>query len=104
MPRCSGDWGSEVCFSDLSELPHAATAFLAFAVAACGNSLPSPPPGNPPPPRPSLAPTYRPGGHMAAGDVFVHLFEWKWTDIATECETVLGPARFRAGQVSPPQE
>ena len=83
---------------------HAATAFLAFAVAACGNSLPSPPPGNPPPPRPSLAPTYRPSGHMAAGDVFVHLFEWKWTDIATECETVLGPAGFRAVQISPPEE
>ena len=41
---------------------------------------------------------------MAAGDVAVHLFEWKWTDIATECETVLGPAGFRAVQISPPQE
>ena len=41
---------------------------------------------------------------MAAGDVFVHLFEWKWTDIATECEIVLGPAGFKAVQVSPPQE
>jgi alpha-amylase len=41
---------------------------------------------------------------MAAGDVFVHLFEWKWTDIAAECETVLGPAGFKAVQVSPPQE
>jgi alpha-amylase len=41
---------------------------------------------------------------MAAGDVFVHLFDWKWTDIATECETVLGPAGFKAVQVSPPQE
>jgi len=34
----------------------------------------------------------------------VHLFEWKWTDIATECENVLGPAGFKAVQVSPPQE
>ena len=41
---------------------------------------------------------------MAAGDVFVHLFEWKWTDIATECEQVLGPAGFTAVQISPPQE
>jgi len=41
---------------------------------------------------------------MAAGDVFVPLFEWKWTDIATECETVLGPAGFRAVQISPPEE
>ena len=36
--------------------------------------------------------------------MFVHLFEWKWTDIARECETVLGPAGFAAVQVSPPQE
>jgi len=41
---------------------------------------------------------------MAAGDVFVHLFEWKWTDIANECEQRLGPAGFAAVQVSPPQE
>ena len=41
---------------------------------------------------------------MLAGDVSVHLFDWKWTDIATECETVLGPAGFAAVQVSPPQE
>ncbi|MFI5208126.1 MAG: alpha-amylase family protein, partial [Gemmatimonadales bacterium] len=36
--------------------------------------------------------------------VFVHLFEWKWPDIANECEQVLGPAGFTAVQVSPPQE
>jgi alpha-amylase len=41
---------------------------------------------------------------MAAGDVAVHLFEWPWPDIATECETVLGPAGFAAVQISPPQE
>jgi len=41
---------------------------------------------------------------MAAGDVFVHLFEWKWTDVATECEQVLGPAGFTAVQISPPEE
>jgi alpha-amylase len=41
---------------------------------------------------------------MAAGDVFVHLFEWKWTDIAAECENVLGPAGVAAVQISPPQE
>ncbi|MEZ4457885.1 MAG: RagB/SusD family nutrient uptake outer membrane protein [Gemmatimonadales bacterium] len=44
------------------------------------------------------------GSHAAAGDVFVHLFEWRWTDIAAECENVLGPAGFHAVQVSPPQE
>jgi alpha-amylase len=41
---------------------------------------------------------------MAAGDVMVQLFEWTWNDIRTECENVLGPAGFRAVQVSPPQE
>jgi len=40
---------------------------------------------------------------MAAGDVFVHLFEWRWTDIQAECENVLGPAGFKAVQISPPE-
>jgi alpha-amylase len=35
---------------------------------------------------------------------FVHLFEWKWTDVAKECETYLGPKGFAAVQVSPPNE
>ena len=35
---------------------------------------------------------------------FVHLFEWKWTDIAQECETFLGPNGFAGVQISPPQE
>ena len=35
---------------------------------------------------------------------FVHLFEWPWPAIATECETFLGPNGFAAVQVSPPQE
>ena len=54
--------------------------------------------------RPVLPAAYRPTGHAAAGDVFVHLFEWTWNDIATECEQVLGPAGVAAVQVSPPQE
>ena len=36
--------------------------------------------------------------------VIVHLFEWKWTDIANECEEYLGPKGFCAVQVSPPME
>ncbi len=36
--------------------------------------------------------------------VMVHLFEWKWSDIAEECEEFLGPYGFSAVQVSPPQE
>jgi len=35
---------------------------------------------------------------------YVHLFEWRWDDIAQECETILGPAGFKAVQISPPQE
>jgi len=38
------------------------------------------------------------------GDVFVHLFEWRWLDIAAECEDFLGPNGYAAVQVSPPQE
>lgn len=40
----------------------------------------------------------------AAPTTFVHLFEWNWQDIATECETFLGPKGFAAVQVSPPSE
>lgn len=78
---------------------------LFLLVAACQDKgIPIVTGGAPPPDRPGLAQTYRPSGHMAAGDVFVHLFEWKWKDIATECVNVLGPAGFTAVQVSPPQE
>jgi len=35
---------------------------------------------------------------------FVQLFEWKWTDVARECEDYLGPKGFAAVQVSPPNE
>ncbi|MBT0586271.1 alpha-amylase [Alteromonas oceanisediminis] len=40
----------------------------------------------------------------AAPTTFVHLFEWSWPDIATECETFLGPKGYAAVQVSPPNE
>lgn len=39
-----------------------------------------------------------------ARDVIVHLFEWPWASIASECTNVLGPKGFGAVQVSPPQE
>ena len=41
-----------------------------------------------------------PGPH----DVIVHLFQWPWSSIASECTNVLGPRGFGAVQVSPPQE
>jgi len=69
-----------------------------------GGITPPPDPPDPPRERPTLAQTYRPTGRGAAGDVFVHLFDWRWADVASECETVLGPAGYHAVQVSPPQE
>ncbi|XP_064626202.1 alpha-amylase-like [Lineus longissimus] len=36
--------------------------------------------------------------------VIVHLFEWKWTDVALECERFLGPRGFCGLQVSPANE
>jgi alpha-amylase len=43
-------------------------------------------------------------GPAPAGSVLVHLFDWKWTDIALECENYLGPSGFAGVQVSPPSE
>ncbi|XP_046422139.1 alpha-amylase A-like [Neodiprion virginianus] len=37
-------------------------------------------------------------------DVMVHLFEWKWSDIADECENFLAPQGYGGVQVSPPNE
>jgi alpha-amylase len=37
-------------------------------------------------------------------DVIVHLFEWKWLDIAQECERFLSPKGFAGVQISPPTE
>lgn len=34
----------------------------------------------------------------------VHLFEWKWSDIARECEDYLAPNGFAGVQISPPTE
>lgn len=34
----------------------------------------------------------------------VQLFEWKWLDIAKECENFLGPKKFGGVQISPPNE
>jgi alpha-amylase len=34
----------------------------------------------------------------------VHLFVWKWSDVAQECEQFLGSKGFTAVQISPPNE
>lgn len=41
---------------------------------------------------------------FASRTAFVHLFEWQWDDVASECENYLGPKGFAAVQVSPPQK
>lgn len=39
--------------------------------------------------------------HFVRGHIgIVHLFEWKWKDIALECERFLGPRGFGGVQVS----
>ncbi|XP_055587971.1 alpha-amylase 2-like [Uranotaenia lowii] len=43
--------------------------------------------------------------HWLAGrNSIVHLFEWKWNDIANECENFLAPRGYAGVQVSPPSE
>ncbi len=78
--------------------------FVATLVTGCGGggggSAPAPAPSLPP----AVPPTYVPSGKAAAGDTIVHLFEWRWTDVARECEVWLGPRGFKGVQVSPPSE
>ncbi len=76
----------------------------AVSLAACTEDKSTGGGSNTPRERPTLPATYRATGRAAAGDVFVHLFEWTWPAIAAECENVLGPAGFKAVQVSPPNE
>ncbi|ESO93717.1 hypothetical protein LOTGIDRAFT_228508 [Lottia gigantea] len=42
--------------------------------------------------------------HCNGKQVIVHLFEWKWTDIANECERYLSHKGYCGVQVSPPNE
>ncbi|MEQ1689762.1 MAG: alpha-amylase family protein [Gemmatimonas sp.] len=82
-----------------------AVTAIALCASGCGSdSIDLTQPPIVPVGRPVLAPAYRASGHAAAGDVFVHLFEWRWSDIASECTSVLGPSGVKGVQVSPPQE
>jgi len=78
---------------------------MMLTLAACKDDTPQTPPGFAAeggtlshPAAPPLHP------NPAKGDVFVHLFEWRWADVAAECETFLGPNGYAAVQVSPAQE
>ncbi|MEJ2217795.1 MAG: alpha-amylase family protein [Gemmatimonadota bacterium] len=81
-----------------------ALVVLVSAATACRSGPTTPPPPGTQAGRPVLDPTYRPSGHMAAGDVAVRLFQWSWRDVAAECESELGPDGYAAVLVSPPQE
>ena len=77
---------------------------LAGALIACAEAPPAPDVVEVAAPRPTVPARYRASGLGAAGYTAVHLFDWRWDDIASECESVLGPAGFKAVQVSPPNE
>jgi len=78
---------------------------MTLALAACGDESPQTQPvsatGGGTMSRPAIPPLHP---NPAKGEVFVHLFEWRWPDVATECETFLGPNGYAAVQVSPAQE
>lgn len=40
----------------------------------------------------------------AHSEVMVHLFQWKYNDVATECENYLAPKGYGSVQISPPSE
>eukprot|EP00933_Yihiella_yeosuensis_P081161 TRINITY_DN9470_c1_g1_i1.p1 TRINITY_DN9470_c1_g1~~TRINITY_DN9470_c1_g1_i1.p1 ORF type:complete len:545 (-),score=86.18 TRINITY_DN9470_c1_g1_i1:84-1718(-) len=52
----------------------------------------------------TLLEAHRAADVQGRSEVFVHLFEWSWADVAKECEQWLGPKGFTAVQVSPPTE
>jgi len=52
----------------------------------------------------STASAYKDPLVLHGRSVNVHLFEWKWTDIAKECENFLGPMGYGSVQISPPTE
>lgn len=80
-----------------------AASLAVLTLAACGGGAGGTS-SSPPPPPPALDQTYRPSGLAAAGATFVHLFEWRWSDVARECEVWLGPRGFTGVQISPPSE
>ena len=50
------------------------------------------------------SPDPAPDSSFVPEGVIVHLFEWRWEDVARECEQFLGPNGYAAVQVSPPTE
>jgi len=91
-------------------------AIVLLTVAMLAASCQMPSPGGSPAPSPIGTASASPGSPYGSPGlptaqlsyphrtVFVQLFEWKWTDVAQECEQWLGPHGFAAVQISPPQE
>ncbi|XP_026327369.1 alpha-amylase 1-like [Hyposmocoma kahamanoa] len=52
----------------------------------------------------AAAVAYHTPNYVAGRSTMVHLFEWKWDDIADECERFLGPHGFGGVQTSPAGE
>lgn len=52
----------------------------------------------------TLAAAFKSPSYVANHSVMVHLFEWKWNDIADECERFLAPNGYAGVQVSPVNE
>lgn len=48
----------------------------------------------------TIVKAYKNPYYAAGHSVNVHLFEWKWDDIANECERFLGPKGFGGIQVT----
>ena len=67
------------------------TLFVVLGLAACAE--PGAPPADEPDAPVQMISETRPA--------IVHLFEWRWDDVADECETFLGPNGYAAVQVSP---
>ncbi|NNF04288.1 MAG: ATPase [Rhodothermales bacterium] len=81
------------------------TAVLLMTSACATKNAPTP--ADPVPGAPGLeaaAPEAPFDGPRPQPGVVVHLFEWRWDDVATECEAFLGPAGYAAVQVSPVTE
>lgn len=52
----------------------------------------------------ALSDAFHDPNYVARRSVMVHLFEWKWNDIADECERFLAPNGYGGVQVSPVSE
>jgi hypothetical protein len=75
---------------------------MALLLAACQSAVPTPSAAPSSTASGSQSPYGSPKAPVAKlvypqRTVFVQLFEWKWTDIAVECEQWLGPHGFAAG-------